>query len=152
MAQPFILKPLTHVINLSLRTGIFPSVWKFYKVVAVYKNKGEKSCGENYRPVALLSVVSKILERVVYDQLVEYFTEIGLLHPNHHGFRKHHSTSTAIIQMHDIWVRAAEEGKLAGALMLDIRAGFDMVSHETLLDKLAVYGLNDTAVSWMKSY
>ena len=152
LAAPHIIKPLTHVINTSLRLGNFPSIWKSYKVVTVFKNKGKRSEGENYRPVALLSVVSKVLEKVVYGQLVEYFMTNGLIHPNHHDFREHHSTSTAIIQMYDMWLQAAESGKLSGALLLDLRAGFDMVSHPVLLEKLKTYGLDDVAVSWFRSY
>ena len=92
-----------------------------------------------------------MLEKVVYSQMVEYFMFNGLIHPNHHGFREHHSTATAIIQMYDMWLQAADNGMLSGALLLDLRAGFDMVSHPVLLDKLRTYGLDEAAVSWFRS-
>ena len=113
-ASTHIIVPLTHIINLSIRKGKFPEIWKSFKVVAVFK-KGDKSSCKNYRPVSLLSVVSKILERVMYDQLVQYLTENELLDPNHHGFRQNRSTTTAILNLYDLWIRAAEKGQLSAA-------------------------------------
>ena len=68
---------------------------------------------KNYRPVALLPILSKILEKAVFLQLVEY----NLLSPNHHGSRRSHNTSTALIQMDDQWIEEMEDGKLVGIMM-----------------------------------
>ena len=70
--------------------------------------------------MALLSVLSKILERAVFKQLVHYLDSNALLHPNHHGSRKGHSTATALIQMYDTWVKAVDDGDLAGVMMVDL--------------------------------
>ena len=75
-----------------------------------------------------------------------------LFHPNHHGFRADHSTSTAMIQMYDTWVQAVDKGQLAGVCMLDMSAAFDVVDHGILLSKLKLYGFDSEAVSWMKDY
>ena len=98
-----ILAPLTHIINLSISTATFPSSWKLAKVVPLLK-KGDPLVAKNYRPVALLPIFSKILERMVFNQLVCYLDSNNLIHPNHHGSRTGYSTATALIQMYDTWV------------------------------------------------
>ena len=89
---------ITHVMNLSIRDTSFPSSWKRAKVIPLLK-KGDALDPKKYRPVALLPILSKILERAVFQQLVKYLEENSLIHPNHHGFRVGHSTTTALIQM-----------------------------------------------------
>ena len=98
LAAPHILPALTHIINLSIAQSSFPTMWKHAKVVPLLK-KGDPLTPKNYRPVALLPVFSKILERMVFNQLVEYLDSQKLIHPNHHGSRHGHSTATALIQM-----------------------------------------------------
>ena len=93
-----ILPAITHIINLSIAHSEFPSSWKLSKVVPLLK-KGDPLVPSNYRPVALLPIFSKILEKVVFLQLVKYLDSNGLLHPNHHGSRIGHNTATALLQM-----------------------------------------------------
>ena len=106
-----VLPSLTHVINLSLTTLEFPNPWKMAKVIPLLK-KDDPLNPKNYRPVALLPVMSKILEHVVFKQVVEYVEGNGLLHPSHHGSRSRHSTSTAIIEMYDTWIDSIERGEM----------------------------------------
>ena len=77
---------------------------------------------KNYRPVAIIPIFSKILERVVFKQIIKYLSENRLLHPNHHSYRKHHNTTTALIQMYDTWVQAVDGGELSGVCLLDMSA------------------------------
>ena len=107
---------------------------------------------ENYRPVAILSPLSKILERVYYNQLYQYFDKNKLFHKNHHGFRKNRSTQTALLQLYDRWIRAANNGKINGVILLDLSAAFDLVDAELLCMKLKEYGLDTLAIQWIKSY
>ena len=72
----------------------------------------------------------------MFNQIVEYLMTNEYLHPNHHGLRTHHSTTTAMIQMYDSWVQAVDKGQLPGVCMLDMSAAFDLVDHEFLLEKL----------------
>ena len=146
-----IVAPLTHIINLSISTATFPSLWKHAKVVPLLK-KGDPLIAKNYRPVALLPVFSKILERVVFNQLVAYLDFYNLIHPNHHGSREGYSTATALIQMYDTWVEEVDSGNMVGVMMVDLSAAFDMVDFEILLKKLELFGLDTIAVQWMKSY
>ena len=76
----------------------------------------------------------------------------NFFHPNHHGFRAKHSTSTAMIQMYDTWVQAVDKGELTGVCMLDMSAAFDVVDHDLLLSKLGLYGFDGRALEWMENY
>ena len=143
--------PLTHIINLSISKSTFPSIWKHAKVVPLLK-KDDPLHAKNYRPVASLPVFSKILERVVFNQLVKYLESNNLIHPNHHGSRAGHSTATALIQLFDTWVEEVDKGNMVGVMMVDLSAAFDMVDYEILLQKLELFGLDRMATAWMKSY
>ena len=146
-----ILPALTHVINLSLMNLEFPSIWKLAKVIPLLK-KSDPLNPKNYRPVALLPIMSKILERVVFKQVVQYVEGNSLLHPSHHGSRSRHSTSTAIIEMYDTWIDSVERGEMAGVMMIDLSAAFDLVDHSILLKKLELLGFDQSAVTWFWSY
>ena len=102
--------------------------------------------------MALLPIASKILEKAIFVQLVEYLENNNLLHPSHHGFRAKHNTSTALLQMADVWLEALEDRKLTAVIMLDMSAAFDVVDHGILLDKLKLYGMEEDSCSWIKSY
>ena len=113
-------------------------------VVPILK-KGDSLTPKNYRPVALLPIFSKILEGVVFNQLVLYLDLESIIHPNHHGSRPGHSTATALIQIYARWVEEVDDGNMVGVMMVDLSAAFDMV------DKLELFGLEQTALQWMKS-
>ena len=142
---------LTHIINLSIAQQTFPSLWKKAKVIPLHK-KEEVLYPKNYRPVSLLSVLSKVMERCVFVQMVNYLEENDLLHPSHHGFRAKHSTLSALIQMFDTWIEAFEDDEVSAVIMLDMSAAFDVVDHGILLSKLELYGFEESALSWINSY
>ena len=96
--------------------------------------------------------MSKVLERVIFVQTVQYMNANNLFHPNHHGFRAQHSTVTAMLQMYDIWVEAINKGELVTAVMIDQSAAFDCVDHDLLLAKLRLYGWDESALAWTKDY
>ena len=144
-------RPVHHIITLSLMQCKFPSSWKFSKLIPLHK-KGSKLDMKNYRPVAILSPISKILEKVVFEQIYRYFKINKIFHPNLHGFRENRSTQTALMTMYDRWVRAASDGNISGAVLLDLSAAFDLVDHSLLVKKLKIYGLDDDYLQWVKSY
>ena len=146
-----ILPAITHIVNLSILHSEFPTSWKLSKVVPLLK-KGDPLEPKNYRPVALLPIFSKILEKAIFLQLVKYLDTNCLFHSNHHGSRRNHNTATALVQMYDKWLEEVEEGKMVGVMMVDLSAAFDMVDHKLLLAKLELFGLDDNALNWVRSY
>ena len=152
LASQELIPELTALVNITLRTGKYYSAWKCCKVLPAFKNKGSKFDAKNYRPLANLSEVSKLPEKAVHTQLYGYLAEHGLIHQDHHGFLQHHSTATALQQIMDIWLKSADEGRLSAALMLDLRAGFDVINHGLLLKKLEAYGCDEMALSWFRDY
>ena len=151
LAGQSILPAITHIINLSISHSKFPDIWKIAKVVPLLK-KGDPLEPKNYRPVALLPVLSKILERAIFNQLVQYLTNYDLLNPHHHGSRQGHNTATALLQMYDQWLAEVEDGKMVGVMLIDLSAAFDMVDHNLLLKKLELFGFDNGAVGWIQSY
>ena len=151
MISQDIVPAITHIVNLSIRYSKFPEAWKYAKIIPLHK-KDDILNPKNYRPVAILPILSKILERAIFEQVVEYFENNHLFHPNHHGFRKHHNTCTALLQMYDGWVEAADRGDLTGVCLLDMSAAFDTVNHSLLLQKLRLYGFSQDSLEWMSSY
>ena len=121
------------------------------KVVPLHK-KDDPLDPKNYRPVAIVPILSKVLERVLFNQMIEYLNDNGLLHPNHHAYRAQHNTTTALVQMYDSWLQAVESGQLAGVCMLDMSAAFDVVDHDLLLQKLSLYGFDEAILCWIKTY
>lgn len=144
---------ITHIVNLSITNSTFPNIWKHAKIIPLFKpGAKDQLSAKSYRPVALLPVVSKVLERVVFMQIVEYMDNNGLFHPNHHGFRSLHSTTTAMIQMYDSWVEAVGRKEMAGVAMIDQSAAFDCVDHGILREKLHLYGFDAGALAWVTDY
>ena len=152
LAAPELITEITALINISIRTGKFYSKWKHSKVLPGYKNKGSKFDCKFYRPISNLPEISKIQERAVHNQLYDYLCTNHLIHQNHHGFLQHHSTATALQQIVNTWLQAADNGKLSATLLLDLKAGFDVIEHSVLISKLKEYGLEDITLSWFESY
>ena len=151
LAAPLIEDILLHLVNLTIEFSQYPHLWKVNKVSPQYK-KGDKTLGENWRPVTDIVFVSKLAEAAVYEQTEEHFSMNNLWHPNHHGFKANHSTATAISQIYDFWIQAAEKTELTAALLLDLSAAFDVVNHEILLDKLKLYNFSPKTIAWFRSY
>ena len=107
LAGPFVEESLIHLINMSIRQRTFSVRWKPQLIFPHHKKK-ERDLAENYRPVSNLVQVGLMVEYAVYYQLVEHFTKYDLFHPNHHGSIANHSTATALLQMFDTWLEAAE--------------------------------------------
>ena len=151
MSAKIVALPIHHLISLSLMQQKVPSLWKLAKVLPIHK-KGDILNRKNYRPVCILSPVSKVLERIVYDQLYTYFSVNKIFHQNIMGYRKHRSTITATLQMYDRWIQAAGQGKISGVVLLDLSAAFDLVNPSILLEKLSAYGLNEDFIGWINCY
>ena len=145
-----IVTAITHIINLSIETSTFPSIYKKSQIIPLKKKPtlNDLNCS-SYRPVNLLPIPGKILEKAVFNQLVTYLEENKLIHPNHHGGRKEHSTTTALVQMYNNWIEDMEDGKLVGVMMIDQSAAFDLCDHKLLIEKLKMMGIDMETACWM---
>ena len=146
-----LLKPLTTLINQSLHTGIFSDKLKIAKVIPLFK-KGDSTLIENYRPISLLPVISKIFERVIFNQMNDYFTLNNLFYDKQYGFRKYHSTELAALNVVDTIVNHMDNGNTPFAVYPDLSKAFDTLNHSILLDKLKFYGFRGTSINMIKRY
>ena len=144
-----IVAPVTHIVNLSIMSESVPMAFKEAKVVPLFK-KGSMLDPGNYRPVSVLCVLSKILERAVQLQLNEYLEKRGLLFEKQSGFRSGFSTDSCLIQLMDYLKHEVGNGNFVGCVLLDLRKAFDTVNHAILLDKLRAVGVS--SIDWFSSY
>ena len=142
---------LTSLFNSSLKCGDLPSEWKAALVTLVPKNGSSELVG-NFRPISVLPVVVKVLERLVHRQLYTYLQENSLLHPTQFEFRPGHSTQDVLVSLVDEWREALDNDELVGAIFMDLSKAFDMVDHAILLQKLAKYGVNGAEMRWFLGY
>ena len=149
--SPEIYKVLTCIINQSLMTGIFPSSLKIAKISPIYK-KEDPHLTDNYRPISLLPVISKVFEKVAFNQVYDYFNENNLLYKSQYGFRKKHSTELAGLEFNDKIVNYLDKGQLPLAIFLDLSKAFDTIDHDILIRKLHFYGMAGNSLNWFKSY
>lgn len=146
-----ILSPFTRLINISLSQGIFPDILKITKVIPIHK-KGDKDQMNNFRPIALVPVLSKIIEIIVGKQLMCFLEKNKLISHEQFGFRKGLSTTHALIHLVDEILESYEKKDFAAITFCDLSKAFDLVSHELLIRKLEYYHIKDTALSFFRSY
>ena len=146
-----ISKPLCEILNLSIENGIIPDQLKIARIVPIFKS-GDNSLFSNYRPILVLPVFSKILEKAVYNRLMNYININGILFRNQFGFRKNHSTSHALINLYDQISTGLDANKHTVGIFLDLSKAFDTVDHEILINKLEHYAIRGLALDWFKNY
>ena len=143
--------PISYIINLSLKTGVIPDKMKTARVIPLCKKNSKLEPG-NYRPVSILSTLSKILERAVHIQLEIYLKENDLFYKFQSGFRAFFSTDTCLTYLTDYIRHGMDNGLYTGMVMIDLQKAFDTVNHSLLSDKLKGLGPNNVSVSWFDSY
>ena len=143
--------PLLHIVNLSLKNGIFPDKMKIAKILPLFKS-GERSTLGNYRPISLLPLFSKILERIMHTRLYKYFESNKLFYGKQFGFRRNCSLDYGLMEVVNNISQSMATKNLTLGVFIDLSKAFDTVDHEILIKKLQVYGVNGTELSWFKCY
>ena len=145
---------LTEIINLSLETRTYPERWKIARVKPMFKGEDcDRTEPKSFRPVALLSSMSRIMEALLAKQLDSYEEEQGLVHQGVHGFRKGRGCSTAMLEVWEFVLRRTEMGELVALNFLDVSAGFDTLVHLYILRKMEIqFGMDQASLAWLSSY
>ena len=147
-----IAAPLEYLFNFSLSSGVVPDRLKIANVIPIYK-KGSKFTPSNYRPISLLNIFNKVLEKIIYKKLYLFLnTKHKIISPYQFGFRQGHSTTMSLIAVMDKIYEQLDEGNIALGIYLDIQKAFDCVNHSILLHKLNNYGIRGIPLQWIENY
>lgn len=146
-----IVVPITYIFNLSITQGIFPNCFKISKIIPIYK-KGSKLEMSNYRPISLLSPLSKVLEKIIFIRITSFLTVNKLLNENQYGYRAQHSTELAVLQLAQNVMNNLNEKILTVGVFIDLSKAFDVINHDILIKKLHAHGIRGIVNAWFKSY
>ena len=149
--KQLLVPPLTYFFNVCLRTGTFPESLKKAIIHPIHKN-GNRNCVDNYRPIAVLPSISKILERIINNRLISYLEGKRLLSPNQFGFRHKTSTSSAVMELTSHIVNKMDSKEKVLSIFLDLKKAFDTVSIPILISKLEGLGIRGVALEIFKDY
>ena len=151
IAIPHLLIPLKKLIDLSFSTGFVPNQIKVAKVIPLHK-EGDRSAFNNYRPIAVISSIGKVIEKAVHQQLYRYLEMNGLLTNSQFGFRTHHGIEHPLFLFAERVRQALNRGNHIMSLFIDLKKAFDTVNFSILLSKLSHYGIRGTALKWFENY
>ena len=148
---PVLASPITDLVNLSISLSLFPDDCKIAKLKPLYK-KEAKTKPKNYRPISLLPLLSKIIERIIHNQTQEFLDKNNILYKYQSGFQKHHSTYTCLSYLTDKVKIGFEEGLLTGMVLIDLQKAFDTIDHSILLEKMSCLGFAGKTIAWDTSH
>ena len=145
------LDALTHILNLSLVQGVFPNELKIAQVIPLYKGDNNMYIN-NYRPISILPVFSKVFEKVMYNRLFDFVNKYHLLYKYQFGFRPKHSTNIALITLIDKIMNSIDNGDIVIGIFLDFSKAFDTLNHTVLIQKMYKYGIRGVCLKWFENY
>src|SRR5664279_4105275 len=134
-----------------MSTGMVPKDWLLANIFALHK-KGPTELPENYRPISLTSICSKIMEHIVHSSICRYLEDNNILTPRQHGFRSGHSCEIQLILAIDDWAKALDSGYRTDIAIFDFSKAFDSVPHRRLLSKIESYGIQGNTLNWIESF
>ena len=150
IAASAIAPSLSKLVNICITTGVFPSAWKVARITPLHKTV-EKSDKNNYRPMSVFPILSKVFERHIYDSTYSFFND-NVLYQFQSGFRCHHSTETALINIYDRLINNLDNNSINGIIFADFKKAFDLVDHKALISKLHIYGFEDISLKLVTLY
>ena len=151
LVLPHLSEYLTFIINTSLTNNVFPDTWKYSNIIPVPK-KNNPTDMSYFRPISMLPTILKIIEKIVSNQLNVFLTEKNILPVVQSGFRRDHSTTTALLHVTDDIFKTGDEKKNTCLILLDYNKAFDTLNHATLCTKLKYFGLSEQAIAFIHSY
>ena len=151
IAGPVISDSLTYIFNQAATLCTFPNGWKIARVIPLFKN-GQRNLPGNYRPISIFPALGKVMERILYTQLSEYLSVNNLLSEHQFGFRKYHSTASALLDCTNDWYINMDRKLFNLTVFIDLKRAFDTVNHEILLEKLLLLGITGSAFQLLESY
>ena len=143
--------PVSIIFNTSISTRTLPAEWKVGKISAIFK-KGNKSSPGNYRPVSLTTILCKVLESIVRDEIVVHFKNNNLFSAKQFGFLSGRSTVFQLLKVLDIWTDILDQGGTLDMIYCDFMKAFDKVPHGRLVYKLQKYGVEGDILGWVTSF
>ena len=149
-----LVSTITNIVNFSLTSGQFHPILKESVISPLLKKPTlDKDELSNYHPISNFSVISKIIECVVKSHLIDHLTSSKLLSPHQSAYRKHHSTETALVYIHNHLINAVASQKVSCLCLFDLSAAFDTIDHNILITRLSSwFGIHGSVLSWFKSY
>ena len=150
--KPVLCQPLSQLINISFQKSVFPNDMKHATVRPIFKKKGNENDPQYYRPISILTSLSKIVERAAVNRIVTYLESENKLFKSQHAYRKYHSTTTSLIEITEHIHQELENRQIPAIFATDLSKAFDSVSHGLLLRKLQNIGLHKSTVAWINSY
>jgi hypothetical protein len=148
---PLICHPLTHIVNLLISQGVVPSELKKAIIHPIFKKDDPRKL-TNYRPISILPLFSKVIEKVMYKRIYHFLTQRNLLYDYQFGFRQKYNTNLALIQIVDKLMQTLSKNESAIGVFLDFSKAFDTIDHKILLSKLDKYGIRGIGNQWIKDY
>ena len=144
-------RPISQLINLSIKNSTFPDQCKIAKLKALYK-KGSALEPKNYRPISLLPLLSKLFEKIIHEQTQKYLDENNIIYKYQSGLRPKHSTDTCLSLLNDKILNGMDKGMLTGMILIDLQKAFDTIDHEIFFAKMVHLGFSQDIIAWYKSY
>lgn len=146
-----IVIPLCRIINASFTSGIFPEVLKTQKIIPLHKGGSTQEIN-NFRPISLLSIFDKIIEKLMHKRLYGFLEDHKILYENQFGFRKNNSTAHSLMEITEKIKESIDNGNYGCGIFIDLKKAFDTVNHKILLMKLEHYGVRGSYLQWFESY
>jgi len=147
----YISEPLCTIFQTSILLGIVPSQWRNARVSAIYK-KGNKKLASNYRPVSITSILCRILETIIRNEIIDFMQTENLISDYQFGFIKGRSTSLQLLNIIYDWTNSIENCNFSDCVYLDYQKAFDTVPHKRLIKKLAAYNIHEKIINWITYY